>query len=276
MGPGSNTTVRPAAADDLPHILPLTVQNRALQARLDPAFWRPSANADALHAQFLEYLVKNQDITARVLEKDGRVIGFAVSVQQPGLWFIDDVCLAEEGDWATDGAQLLGAIDERPAAMTAPHGDTDRIRAAIACGLELASTFRLIRLDEPSPKLDLTEVRIEPLEALPQHLVDPPLHVFGGAMTAERVVVIGDENGGYAVVSPSVQAPPIYDPGGTTAVLDRVISEDRRRTLHRALRYAAQRGDVGVILVVDGRDEELADLADELDASHPVDVLKWP
>ena len=108
----------------MPAILQLTAENRALLARLEPGYWRPSANADEFHSKYLQYLVTNPDITTRVLEREDRVIGFAVSNRQPALWFIDDVCLATDADWATDGVVLLRAIEERPAAMTAPHGDT--------------------------------------------------------------------------------------------------------------------------------------------------------
>ncbi len=117
------SSVRAALERDMPAILQLTAENRALRARLEPGYWRPSANADEFHSKYTRYLVTNPDITTRVLEREDRVIGFAVSNRQPALWFIDDVCLATDADWATDGVVLLGAIEERPAAMTAPHGE---------------------------------------------------------------------------------------------------------------------------------------------------------
>ena len=52
-----SNTVRPASESDLPAILQLTREKRALLARLDPVFWRPAANADDLHPAFITYLV---------------------------------------------------------------------------------------------------------------------------------------------------------------------------------------------------------------------------
>jgi hypothetical protein len=94
-------------------------------------------------------------------------------------------------------------------------------------------------------------------------------------MAPESVTVIGDGRG-YAVLSPPITAPPIYDPGGTPCVIDRVIGNDRHSLLMNALSFAAQRRDVGVILIVAADDAELAAISDRLGARHPVDVFKWP
>ena len=78
-------SVRAASEKDLPAILQLTAENRALLARLEPGFWRPAADADESHSKYIQYLLTNSDITKRVLEQDGRVIGFAVSNLRSGL-----------------------------------------------------------------------------------------------------------------------------------------------------------------------------------------------
>ena len=95
-------------------------------------------------------------------------------------------------------------------------------------------------------------------------------------MALESITVIGDGRGGYAVISPAISAPPIYDPGGKPSVIDRVIGDDRQSVLMSALSFAYQRGDVGVILVVEAHDTELSAIADRLGARHPMDVFKWP
>jgi len=43
----------------------------------------------------------------------------------------------------------------------------------------------------------------------------------------------------------------------------------------RGFSFAAQREDVGVILIVGENDTELTDIADRFDTRHPVDVFKW-
>ena len=59
----------------------LTRSNRALLAELEPDFWRKSANADELHQAFITLQVANGTSANRVLERDGRVIGYAVRVE---------------------------------------------------------------------------------------------------------------------------------------------------------------------------------------------------
>ena len=95
-------------------------------------------------------------------------------------------------------------------------------------------------------------------------------------MAPEAITVIGDGQDGYAVLSPAIQAPPIYDPGGKPSVVDRVIGKNRQSLLMKALSFSCQRGDVGVILIVEAHDDELSAIADRLGARHPIDVFKWP
>ena len=266
--------VRPASKEDLPAIIQLTRENRSLLERLEPTFWRASANADEAHAAFMEFVVADPHITTRVLDKDGP-IGFSVCSKHPaGLWFVDDVCLSGDADWSTDGLNLLNAIDERPAVMTAPHKDEARIRAAERAGLALVSTFRSIRFDQDL-LFDMFHSQIE-LRKPPLTLCSPPLHVFGPAFTSESISVIGDELDGYVVLSPAVAVPPIYDVGGKVSIIDRVVADDRAHALRRALSFAVQRGDIGVILIVAQEDMELMGIADDFGAGHPVDVFKWP
>lgn len=267
--------IRTPTTDDLPAILSLTRANRALLAALEPVFWRPSSKADAFHREFVTGQVTNAKLIKRVLERDGQIIGYAVSFEHPsGFYFIDDVCLSEDADWKTDGVRLFASIEERPAIMTAPHLDRARVEAAFEVGLQCISSVRLLRFDQEQ-SLDVDTVPVEPIQT-PDDLATAPMHVWLPAMTPESVAVIGDDRGGYAVVSPSVGTPPIYDPGGTAAIVDRVIGDDRESLLMSVLSFASQRGDAGAILVVDAHDAELAELADRLGARHPVDVFKWP
>jgi hypothetical protein len=114
-------------------------------------------------------------------------------------------------DWPTAGAFLLRSIAERPAIMTAPHRDNARVAAARAIGLTHIGTVRSLRFDQ-NPPLALGPAPV-PIAA-PKNLAAPPLHVWLPAMAPESVTVIGDGRG-YAVLSPPINAPPIYDPGGT-------------------------------------------------------------
>jgi hypothetical protein len=158
--------------------------------------------------------------------------------------------------------------------MTAPHLDAARVGAARAIGLELISTVRSLRFDQEQA-FDLEPAPVTAI-AVPEELIESPTHVWLPAMTRESVTVVGDGLGGYAVISPAISAPPIYDPGGKPSVVDRVVGEDRQTLLISALSFAQQRGDVGVILVVGADDTGLSAIADRLGARHPVDVFQWP
>ena len=100
--------IRIPTESDLPAILELTRSNRTLLAELEPDFWRESANADELHRAFVTFQITNENLIKRVLERDGRVVGYTVSSTHPsGFYFVDDVCLSGEADWLIDGAHLL-------------------------------------------------------------------------------------------------------------------------------------------------------------------------
>lgn len=267
--------VRAAAPEDLAAIVRLARENRSLLAQLEPTYWRKAENADEFHAIFLEWLIKNPDVTKRVLLKGDEVVGFAVSNRHPtGWWFIDDVCLLNQADWATDGVDLFRAIEERPAFMTAPHLDEVRVAAARQAGLQRISVFRSVHFSWELV-FDLGGGGAEQLQS-PAALADAPFHVFSPAMTAESIAVVGDDVGGYAVLSPSIAPPPIYDVGGKVAVIDRVVAGDRESALIQGLNFASARGDVGAILVIEEQDAELNGIADRLGFRHPVDVFKWP
>ena len=260
---------------DLPAILHLTRENRALLARLEPGFWRKSADADELHQKFVEFQIATDSLTKRVLVQDGRVIGYAVASAHPsGFFFIDDVCLSPDADWLIEGVHLLKSIEERPAIMTAPHLDTARVEAATAIGLERIGTVRSLRFDQEQLH-DLAPTVVTQI-APPDNLAAPPRHVWLPVMQGDSITFLSDGGDGYVVISPAISAPPIYDPGGKPSVIDRVVGQDRRLLLMSALTFTQQRGDVGIILVVAAEDSELSGIADQLGARHPVDIFQWP
>ena len=180
-------TTRAAIQTDLSAILELTRANRTLLARLEPSFWHKSPNADEIHREFITFQVANEHLTKRVLERNGRVIGYAVSSSHPsGFYFIDDVCLAGDADWLTDGTQLLRSIEERPAIMTAPHLDTARVEAARAIGLEQIGTVRSLRFDHKPPPDSAVPTPIN----TPEDLAPALLHVWLPAMAPERCLTV--------------------------------------------------------------------------------------
>ncbi len=266
---------REPTLDDLPEILQLTRDKRTMLAELEPHFWRKSENADDLHDAFVTFQVNSRNVITRVLEIDGRVSGYAVSTAHPsGFFLVDDICLSSELDWMNEGIALLTAIDERPAITTLPHGERRCMQAALEVGLECINTVRFHRFDQEQLPDDAGK-NLHTI-APPTPFATSPTHVWLPAMTPDAITVLGDGNNGYVVLSPPVSPPPIYDAGGKPCVIDRVVGDDGRALLQGAFAFAQKRGDVGVILVIDAADTELAAIADDLGARHPVDTMQWP
>ena len=52
----------------------------------------------------------------------------------------------------------------------------------------------------------------------------------------------------------------MYDPGGPSCVVDRIIGPERASLLDAAMATAAERGDAGMVVVSDAADKALEDL----------------
>ena len=104
-----------------------------------------------------------------------------------------------------------------------------------------------------------------------------PPHSFGGALDpwAEGALSFADR-AGVVVGSPSLAAPPVYDPGGTVAVVDRIVGEDRAALVRDVLAGAADRGDVLVAVVAAADDTTLAGHLAAMGFDRTVDVYAWP
>ena len=92
--------------------------------------------------------------------------------------------------------------------------------------------------------------------------VGGPTHSFGGApfdpsVPGALTVVAAD--GGFVIGPPGVE-PPLYDPGGPSCVVDRIIGPDRASLLDAAMATAVGRGDAGMVVVSDVAEQALQDL----------------
>lgn len=255
-------TVRPAVADDVACLAALGAAHRRRLAGWSPTWWHVAAGADAIHPLWLGHLVGDDGTVVRVVEDDGDVVGGAVSVRQPEQWFVDDVVLADDAAWPTAGTALLRATEERPALTCVPHAHTARVRASEAAGLDRVSTYwiRSCGVVSTEGAGGLTLRPVPPGAAVPP----APRHTFGALDPGADGALAFAAGAGIVVGSPSVPAPPVYDPGGTVVVVDRVAGGDRAALLRTTLTAAAARGDVLVAVVAAHDDEELeASLATE-------------
>jgi hypothetical protein len=256
--------VRRAVADDTAAIAALTRAARACLAEWSPAWWRQRPGADDLHAAWLGHLVTAEGPVARVVEHEGKVVAFAVAMPQPGQWFVDDVSVADAGAWPA----LLAAVEERPALTCVASRDLDRAAACRGAGLTWVSSLWV----GPAAPAGPPEGAVEPLDD-EASLPAPPPHTFAGLAPA---LVLGDRAGGLVACSPSLPAPPIYDPGGTVAVVDRLTGDDRGRLLAHGRAAIAARGDVLVAVVAAAGDAGLADILGGAGLTRTVDVYAWP
>jgi hypothetical protein len=261
-------SVRLATEDDLDEIVRLTTVYRERVAGWAQLWWRKSSSADQAHPGWLAHMLRSPEFTVRVVEVDGVVEGCAVSVPQRAQWFIDDVAVIDDARWPSSGVALLAAVSERPALTCVPSADSARVAASRRAGLERVSSYWI------GPPRDGPMVS-RPLDDQP--VPQPPRHTFGGGLDPHQTGALClADNDGVLVGSPPFPAPPIYDPGGTVCVIDRVTGSTRQRLLDSALSAAFQRGDVLVNVIVADDDPELSQLAVERGLHKTVDVFSWP
>jgi hypothetical protein len=257
--------VRGAGRDDLDAIAGLTRRNRHQLAAWEPDFWRVASGADDLHPVWLGHLLTSPDAVARVVVDEDEVLACGVAVRQPAQWFADDLAVAPDR-WADAGLALLGAMEERPLLTCVPHRDRPRAAAVAEAGWTHVSDYRTLRL-EP-------QQGAAPRPPDPAPTVRPASpHTFGGPVdpAAPGAIVVTD-GGGVAVASPPVPAPPIYDPGGTSCVVDRVAGPDPDRLLDQVAAAAAAAGAGQLIVVCATEDDRLRRALDRRGAGHPVEV----
>jgi hypothetical protein len=263
---------RVATEDDIDPIVALTAAHRTRLAGWAPRWWRASTAAGQLHRLWLRHLiVEGVRSTVRVVDDTGAVIGCAVSMPQRGQWVVDDVALVADDRWADAGTALLTAIAERPALTCVPSRHTARVTASQAAGLDHVSSYWIRATEEGSSAPHPSE------RPGRRGASAAPPHTFGGPLdpAADGALVLTDETGGLAVGTPSITPPPVYDPGGTVCVIDRITGRHRADLLRSATAAAANRGDVLLNVVAASSDTELQDLLAATGFERTVDVYRW-
>ena len=97
-------------------------------------------------------------------------------------------------------------------------------------------------------------------------------HTFGASIdpTVAGGLRIADPRG--VLVGSAPLTPPIYDPGGPSTIIDRVVGDDRAGLLNDGLDISRARGDIQVIVVCGAHDAELDEILDRHGARTPVEV----
>ena len=244
--------LRPAHVGDIPDIIALTRATRQDMAEWSPRYFRPHPDADARHEAWLAYLVGAAECDTRVLvDADGGVVGFVNVIRQPKHWWADDLAVADSLFWNQSSSVIAAALD-RPWVTCVPRGDVLRSSGLQANGLTIASTYWAVGLHTEEVPVSFSycgDVAV---------MDDVPRHTFGGRAfdpVAPGALVVADERG-LVVGSPGM-FPPLFDPGGSTTVIDRIEGADRASLLETAIQMAAARGDAQLIVVTASSDDEL-------------------
>lgn len=262
-----NVRTRIADADDVDAIARLTAVARRRLAEWSPRWWRPSAAADQLHPLWLQHLIGNDGPIVRVAAEGDEIIGCVASMPQTSQWVIDDLAIVNDERWDDAGVALVNAIAERPALHCAAAADRSRLAALDQAGLEHVSSYWISDTEDGNV----------PTRPLPDNveIPAPPLHTFGTLdPRAEDALSFAGVHGGLVIGSPPITAPPVYDPGGTVAIIDRITQPDDH-LVRAALAAAAQRGNVLVNVIATSTDDALQTLLAANGFRRIVDVYQW-
>lgn len=231
-------------------------------------FWRKRAGSDENHANFLYWCLSDASpMSAFVAVNGASVIGCVIVSPQPRAFF-DDLCVADPTMWATVGPILLSAPRNGPALLCAPSKDT-RQQAWLETApqwVPASYSFSIVLTPSTSPTP-------YPTITVPGPIVDPPVHPFGGSINPALVGGLRLANEHGIVIGDASVEPPIFDPGGPTTVIDRIVGSNREALLDQAITAAAARGDAQLIVVADVHDDELIGLASAAGGTLP--VVNW-
>lgn len=218
---------------------------------------------------WLEHLLTNVPGCLHVaLDPDASLVGCAAVNAQRGQWFVDDVAVRHDDLWPSLAPGLVHYIQQRPALTCVAPDDGTRADALHAAGCELVSTYWI--RDTTSGPGD--RVPLDPAAAV---LPRPP-HTFGAPIDHTTAGALAFSSpSGSVIGSPSIAAPPIYDPGGTVTVVDLVHGPDLELVLETASAVAHARGDVLVCVVCGVGDAERASALSTAGFTRTVDVHRF-
>jgi hypothetical protein len=238
--------VRALTTDDVPWMVDVMAQRRALHALLSPIFWKASPHAREVHAPHLAGAVVSERHCG--LRTDA---GFVLAEVQDAatppwfsdvpLGFVDDFAVTDDAFWSDDGAALLRvAWDEL-------HGR----------GVE---SLRVVTARRDAPKVAL-------LESLGLAVGESWWVI---AASGERAPEANygpiDHAGVTALVIP---APPVYDPGGPvllTLALDGVVVVPE---------LPAIAANLGAVLVIVSTKPSTPELAEAVGAAGFDEVTRY-
>ena len=234
-------TVRLASSEDADAAADLAEKRRAEYEPYSPVFWRPADGARERHRPFLAHCIESERFLALAAERSGGLAGIALASRHGApppfhadaepTWFVDDFFVAD-GAWTDVGRPLLEAIAAEAAGarlvVVSAHADRPKSGLLEELGFRCAASWWVLPVD-PAP---------------------------GDAILPDGV---------QAVTGP---APPVYDPGGPTALALTVGPADVAAYVDWTVASGA------VLAIVAARTEDAA-LADALAAAGFKAASAW-
>lgn len=216
--------VRPLTAADLDWVLDLIEPRRQQLRDHAPRFWNPAPNARELHRRFLGAQIGKPGMVA-LRSADG----FVFAGPRGDGYIIDDLMVAAENLWLTEGVALIrAAVQSHPVRIVCPVHERGRAGAAESLGLTVSESWWTRDLD--------------PLEAGRSEAVADEISVDG---TSGRLL----------------PAPPVYAPGGPVLIISNVSSPEALAAVERRAECAGAPVAVVPHKVVDQARAELLELA---------------
>lgn len=240
--------VRVGRPDDADIAADFAAEKRAEYEEYSPVFWRRAADGREKHQPFLRQCIGSNDYAAFTAER-GNAIGGVILGNRRGApppfhtdseptWFVDDFYVARPELWETVGKALLDRLTEEASSNGAErlvavgaHRDTPKRSFLLDAGWAVAAAWW-----------------VHPVE---------PTHAPLPRLTSVQ-----------ALVGP---APPVYEPGGPTA-LALSLGEVPATAVSLFGRWAAASN--AVLAIVPARSSDRA-LADELEAQRYTVASEW-
>lgn len=268
--PTDHLIVRPATDDDLDTIGRLTASNRERLAGWSHRWWAKADGADDMHRLWLGHLLTSDAAPLRVVINDGQVVGCLTVQDQRTQWFIDDLAVDLDRRWPTVISAVIDQVPERPALTCVAARDDVRSRAFRSADTEVVSSY-WIRSTSPE---SATSLPLDPAAAQAERAI----HTFGGARLDPGVegAIAFSTYAGSVIGSPSIGAPPVYDPGGTVAIVDLVTGTHLDALLLTTLGTSHARGDVLVNVVCATGDVALENALERTGFVRTVEVHRLP
>lgn len=244
----ADLSVRAARPGDADIAADFAETRRAEYERYSPIFWRRAADARERHAPFLRSCLESADYAAFAAVRGAAVVGVILAHRHGApppfrddpepMWFVDDFYLAPTERWESAGVALLGAVTE-----AARAGGASRILVVGA------------QRDLPN-RTFLLGAGYTVAAAWWAHPVTPASVPLPASANLR------------AIVTP---APPVYDPGGLTAL---ALSLGETPAIQVALFDAWAAASHAVLAIVPARASDTA-LAQALAAHGYTVASEW-